>query len=313
MESHVDYFLEYLRSARGASALTCKAYGEDLAQFLDFVAENGVSDPSAVNPALLRKYAAVLQQRGLAKASRARKVASLRSFFGFLARRQIITNSPAAGLRAPRLDRKLPKFLRGDEIETLIAAPLLPGPTPLGLRDVALLELLYASGMRAAELVGLNVDDIDYARGVASVTGKGNKQRIVMLGTQAKAAVEKYVAGARNELVGNRKETALFVNRFGSRLSDRGVRMVFDKYCDQVSESLKITPHVMRHTFATHLLSNGADFRFVQELLGHSSVATTQIYTHVTPERLQAVYAASHPRASARHAGDADEDNKGQP
>ena len=297
MESHVDHFIEYLRATRGASEHTCKAYSEDLGQFLEFAAENALTGPQLITPAILRRYAAVLQQRDLAKASRARKVASLRSFFAFLARRQIIENSPAAGLRAPRLDRKLPKFLRSDEIETLLAAPIENGPTPLGLRDVAILETLYASGMRAAELVSLNTGDIDLTRGVANVTGKGDKQRIVMLGGKAKEAVERYLGTARGELIGKRSEPALFVNRWGNRLSDRGVRKLFDKYCDQVSETLKITPHVMRHTFATHLLSNGADLRFVQELLGHASVATTQIYTHVTADRLRSVHAAAHPRA----------------
>jgi integrase/recombinase XerC len=298
LESHIDHFLEYLRAAKGASEHTCKAYSEDLTQFAGFADEIGIADPAGVTSAHLRRYAAKIQQ-GLAKTSRARKIASLRSFFAFLARRSIIPASPAAGLRAPRLDRKLPKFLRGDEIEALLEAPIKNGVTPLGLRDVALLELLYASGIRAAELVGLDTADLDIGRGVADVTGKGNKQRVVLLGNHARAAMERYLAEARPRLIGKRKETAVFVNRFGGRLSDRSVRRLFDKYCEDVSDTLKITPHVMRHTFATHLLANGADLRFVQELLGHASVSTTQIYTHVTPERLRAVYTAAHPRAKA--------------
>ncbi len=300
VDSYLDYFLQYLTAAKRASALTCKSYSEDIRQFLDFADENGIADPAAVTPALLRRYLATLQQREFAKASRARKVASLRSFFAFLARRRYIAQSPAAGLRAPKLDRKLPKFLRSDEIDALMAAPSRAGNDPnLAARDVALLEILYASGMRAGELVKLNVTDIDTGQGIARVVGKGDKERIVLLGETAMLAIEQYVGEARERLVPTgKREPALFVNRFGGRLSDRGVRKIFDKYCADASSTLKITPHVLRHSFATHLLANGADLRFVQELLGHSSVATTQIYTHVTPERLKAVYTKAHPRAS---------------
>jgi integrase/recombinase XerC len=299
VDSYLDHFLQYLTAAKRASTLTCKSYSEDIRQFLDFADESGITEPSAVTPAVLRRYLATLQQRDFAKASRARKVASLRSFFGFLARRRFIGQSPAAGLRAPKLDRKLPKFLRNDEIEALMAAPMRTGNDPaLGARDVALLETLYASGMRAGELVKLNVHDIDVAQGIARVVGKGDKERIVLLGESAMTAIDRYMTEARGALIPeDRREPALFVNRFGGRLSDRGVRKIFDKYCSAASSSLKITPHVLRHSFATHLLANGADLRFVQELLGHSSVATTQIYTHVTPERLKNVYDHAHPRA----------------
>jgi integrase/recombinase XerC len=254
-----------------------------------------------VTPALLRKYLASMQERGLAKTSRARKVASLRSFFAFLARRNFVAQSPAAGLRAPKLDRKLPHFLRGDEIDALMTAPLQPDNNPdLGARDAAILETLYASGMRAGELVKLDIEDLDLPQGIAHVIGKGDKERIVLLGDSAVDAIAAYVENARGRLIPDKTaipKGALFVNRFGRRISDRGVRKMFDKYCAAASANLKITPHVLRHTFATHLLAGGADLRFVQELLGHSSVATTQIYTHVTPERLKTVYDKAHPRA----------------
>jgi len=301
MDSYLDHFLQYLRTTRRASALTCKSYAEDLRQFIDFAMEQACEDPSSVTPALLRKYLGSMQQRGLAKTSRARKVASLRSFFGFLARRGFVAQSPAAGLRAPKLDRKLPKFLRGDEIDALMSAPLQDPIHPdLGSRDCAILETLYASGMRAGELVNLDIDDLDLSQGIARVVGKGNKERIVLLGESAVDAITAYIESARTRLIPaeeKQRKQPLFVNRFGGRISDRGVRKMFDKYCAAASATLKITPHVLRHSFATHLLAGGADLRFVQELLGHSSVATTQIYTHVTPERLKTVYDKAHPRA----------------
>lgn len=298
MDSYLDHFLQYLQTTRRASPLTCKSYAEDLRQFIDFAAEQLCEDPAAVTPALLRKYLARLQADGLAKTSRARKVASLRSFFAFLARQGYIAQSPAAGLRAPKLDRRLPKFLRGDEIEALMRAPLQSEGAPeLGVRDAALLETLYASGIRAAELVRLDIADVDLNEGTALVLGKGDKQRLVLLGKAAVDAIAAYLESGRPRLVAGPPAGPLFVNRFGGRLSDRGVRKVFDKYCQAASAALKITPHVLRHSFATHLLAGGADLRFVQELLGHTSVATTQIYTHVTPERLKSVYDKAHPRA----------------
>ncbi|MDR3709042.1 MAG: tyrosine recombinase [Capsulimonadaceae bacterium] len=305
MDSDLDHFLQYMSTVRRASPMTCKSYSEDLRQFIDFAIENGCGEAAGVTSTLLRAYLAVMQERGLAKTSRARKVASLRSFFAFLAKRRYIPNSPAAGLRAPKLSRGLPKFLRSDEIDILMSAPLRDGADPdLGARDVALLEMLYASGMRAGELVKLEIGDLDLNRGIARVIGKGDKERIVLLGDHAKTALATYLGPPRQRLVDAcgdaRKTRAVFVNRFGRKLSDRGVRLIFDKYCAQVSSTLKITPHVLRHTFATHLLAGGADLRFVQELLGHSSIVTTQIYTHVTPERLREVHARAHPRGGPR-------------
>ena len=237
-----------------------------------------------------------MQQANLARASRARKTACLRSFFSYLTRQSLIPRSPAAGLRSVKQDKRLPKFLRTDEIEALMAAPDFE---PLGLRDLALLETLYASGMRAGELVSLSLADIDFEAGVIRVVGKGQKERVTMLGRQAVAALHRYLREGRPPLVAMLGEDtgALFVNRYGGRLSDRGVRKLFTRYCDKAAMRLKITPHVLRHSFATHLLMGGADLRLVQELLGHSSIATTQVYTHVTTERLQEVYKKAHPRA----------------
>lgn len=297
IEACGDAFLKSLETVQGASPNTIKGYAEDLRQFSDFAETSGVTDIYAVTPALLRLYLIALESSGLSRASRARKTASLRSFFAYLTRQSILAVSPAAGLRSVKQERHLPKFLRSDEIEALLAAP--DAEKSLGLRDRALLETLYATGMRAGELVTLAVSDIDFDEGIVKVIGKGDKERVTLLGRQALFALQRYIRKGRSELVLQMAQDhgALFVNRYGGRLSDRGVRKVFDKYCAAASSHLKITPHVLRHTFATHLLSNGADLRLIQELLGHASVATTQMYTHVTTERLQEVYAKAHPRA----------------
>lgn len=297
IEACRDLFLTAQADIKGASPHTIKAYAEDLRQFIEFAASRGVTDIHAVDAVLLRAYLAEMQSHNLARASRARKTAALRSFFSHLARHGHIKSSPAIGLRSVKQEQRLPKFLRSDEIDALLAAPDLS--KPLGLRDRALLETLYASGMRAGELVTLSVTDVDYDEGIIRVIGKGNKERVTLLGRQAVFALQRYMRKGRPTLLMSAAEDdgALFVNRYGKRISDRGIRKLFDRYCGEASAHLKITPHVLRHTFATHLLSNGADLRLIQELLGHASVATTQMYTHVTTERLQEVYAQAHPRA----------------
>lgn len=297
MDASLDAFLHHIKDVKGASAHTVKAYAEDLSQFVDYAETQGVTDIHAADSALLRSFLAYLQSLGLARASRARKTATLRSFFSYLAKQSLLARSPAVGLRSIKTERRLPKYLRSDEMEALLAAP--DAATAIGLRDRALLETLYASGMRAGELVTLCLGDVNYDEGVIRVIGKGDKERITLLGRQAVFALERYIRKGRPELVlqAEKDDGALFVNRYGARLSDRGVRKLFDRYCAAASTHLKITPHVLRHTFATHLLSNGADLRLIQELLGHASVATTQMYTHVTTERLQEVYEKAHPRA----------------
>ncbi len=297
IEACRDLFLEAQANVKGASPHTIKAYAEDLRQFIEFAATRGITDIHAVDPILLRSYLVEMQAQQFARASRARKTAALRSFFSHLARHSLITRSPAIGLRSVKLEQRLPKFLRSDEIDALLSAPNLA--KPLGLRDRALLETLYASGMRAGELVTLSITDVNYDEGVIRVIGKGNKERVTLLGRQAVFALQRYIRKGRPTLLMQATEDdgALFVNRYGKRISDKGVRKMFDKYCKQIAAGLNITPHVLRHTFATHLLSNGADLRLIQELLGHASVATTQMYTHVTTERLQEVYEKAHPRA----------------
>jgi tyrosine recombinase XerC len=300
LDGYLDAFLHYLRAFRDTSPLTAKAYGEDIGQFISWAEGQQITKLDSIRPQVIRAYLVELSQRGLARTSRARKIASLRSFFSFLTKQEVITQSPVTGVRSPKLDRRLPKFLRTPEIDALMAAPIEGrADIPMALRDIALLETLYASGMRAAEIVAMDMENLDLGEGFARVTGKGNKERLALIGSKAQEALGIYFAQGRPILIGKntagRSEKAVFLNRFGARLSDRGVRKIFDKYCSVVSSTLKITPHVLRHSFATHLLSNGADLRFVQELLGHASVATTQIYTHVTTTQMKEVYEKSHP------------------
>ena len=302
MDSYVDQFIAYLRLSRNASELTCKSYGEDISQFIAYVFDTyAVSLPKEITLLMVRAF--IGARTDWSRATRARKVASLRSFFAFLVKRGELSISPAVSLRTPKQDKRLPKFLRPDEVSALMSAPEKVCSSPLiATRDKALLEMLYASGMRAGELVKLDVGSVDLNEAVAVAQGKGDKERMVLLGEPAIAALREYLTGARQELIkasatDSNMTNALFVNYQGNRLSDRGVRKLFDKYCTHASTSLKITPHVLRHSFATHLLAGGADLRIVQELLGHASVATTQVYTHVTPERLRDVYRQAHPLA----------------
>lgn len=288
-DTALSAFYGHLSGVKHASEHTVKAYSEDLGQF----AEWAQTTPTEVTQEQARAWVAHLTaERGLARASVARKAASLRAFYAFLQRRGVVTRNPAEGLTLPKRRLPLPKVLSEDAIDDLLAAPE-------SARDRAILEVLYGAGLRASELVGLDTTDIqrDGEEGIVQVRhGKGGKERLGLLGRRAMAAIDLYLAQERPVLARPETHEALFLNRFGGRLTDRSLRRLFDKYCDQVAADHKITPHSLRHTFATHLLDNGADLRVVQELLGHSDIGTTQIYTHVSTARLEEVYANAHPR-----------------
>lgn len=292
----IDAYLHVLEKERGSSGHTVRNYGEDLRQFAGYMEKSGIPHPDAVTYLHVRGYLADLQKRDYAKRSVSRKLSALRSFFRHLVREQVLSASPFQFVRTPKLDRRLPKFLYVEEMEELLGLP--DGSTPLGQRDLAILETLYASGMRVSELVGLNVQHLDLGLGVALVFGKGGKERYVPLGEHATEALDRYLREARSRLLaGNDGEAALFLNNRGGRLTDRSVRRMVDRYVGQMSETRKISPHTLRHSFATHMLEAGADLRTVQELLGHANLSTTQIYTHMTRDHLQSVYNRAHPRA----------------
>jgi integrase/recombinase XerC len=299
MTADIDDFLAHLRAAEDASAHTLRSYALDLAQWADFMAARSVQAWTGVGPPMVRRFLAGLQERGYERTSIARKLSSLRSLYRYLLERGQVTRDPTVGISTPRQRKRLPQFLYPAEVERLLASP--EPDTPLGLRDRALLECLYATGLRVGEVVSLNVDDIvvDEIR----VIGKGSKERIVLLGRPAMGVVADYLASARPRLTEKRRrlsqdaERALFLNRDGMRLTDRSVRRVVRKHLLRAAAAAKMSPHVLRHTFATHMLDNGADLRTVQELLGHASLTTTQIYTHVTQRRLKETYDQAHPRA----------------
>jgi integrase/recombinase XerC len=290
MKDPVAAFLEYLAAERGASPHTLRGYAADLREFSRVLADEGVAGVAGADARAVRAYAARLYERGLSKTSIARKLASIRSCFRFLTRRGVVERNPARQVRTPRLPRRLPSFLPKDESKELLDRPSVP--TPTGRRDQAILELLYATGLRVAECCGLDVDDLDRGQETVRVLGKGNKERIVPVGEAALEAVEAYLA-----MRGGGKGP-LFTNARGGRLTVRSAYRVVRRQAVAAGLTRRVTPHTLRHTFATHMLGEGADLRLIQELLGHSRLSTTQRYTHVSPEQLMKVYDAAHPRAT---------------
>lgn len=291
-------FLRAQRAERDLSPHTLAAYRHDLAQFAEWGSRSGATRLGDVDRRLLRRYVAYLGERDYARRSIARKVSALRSLLRWAVLQRLIPANPAEDVAAPKLDRPLPRVLRPPEAERLCELP--PDDDPVGLRDRAVIELLYGGGLRVGELCGLDLDDIDLRAGAVRVIGKGRKQRRIPIGGPALNALSAYSVGARAALLEGveipHEPHALFLNTRGGRLRPRSVRALLDRYTVSGGEA-RVNPHALRHSFATHLLDNGADLRTVQELLGHESLATTQIYTHVSTERLRAVYEQSHPRA----------------
>lgn len=294
----VDQFIYFLKVQKNLSTLTVEAYQKDLFEGIDFFSStlnksDEFLEPGDIDSRLLRSFLSHLQKRLLSRATIARKLAAWRSFFRFLHREKFIPNNPLFKMANPKQEKRLPKFLYQDEAKQLVESP---GDTVLGIRDRSLLELLYATGIRVSELVSLDLTQLDLNRGYLRVMGKGSKERLVPLHDQAVKVMEAYLNVSRPKLA-NRDCTAVFVNYKGSRISDRAVRKILANYCQRAGLKSTISPHVIRHSFATHLLDNGADLRSVQELLGHVSLSTTQVYTHVTKQKLKKIYRLAHPRA----------------
>jgi site-specific recombinase XerD len=285
---HLD---EFLRSLTAVADSTVEAYGRDLRSFTTWAGRRGLEGPVAVDRTTLRRYLAFLATRGQARRTIARRASALRRYFRWLQRSGLNDRDPSAGLSAPKGEARLPRVLRPDELRHLVAAPT--ADDPVEQRDVALIELLYGSGLRIAEATALDVDEVDLDRSRVVVWGKGGKQRTVPLSDPAVRALRGWLAGGRADLVtAHTPAGAVFLNMRGRRLTPRDARRVIDRRSSEPTH-----PHALRHTFATHLLDGGADLRVVQELLGHSDVATTQRYTHVSKERLREVFHATHPRA----------------
>ncbi len=320
----IHEFLSYLKFERHFSVHTAKCYGADLRQFSAFLqndanasADHDASGSWEQQPATatatqsqttveqliiaadantIRKYMAHMGQKEYSRATTARKLATLRSFYKFLVKRNYLTSNPVISIKTPKQEKKLPRFLEYEEVQRLLNAP--PTNTWLGARDRAILETLYSTGMRVSELVALNMEDVDFLGEVIHIRGKGKKERISPIGSSALQAIQHYIE-FRNKRMANDSSfdgKVLFANKHGQRLSTRSVRRKMDKYLKEAGLDPAISPHTLRHSFATHMLNNGADLRSVQELLGHQSLSTTQVYTHVTTSRMKQVYDDAHPR-----------------
>jgi integrase/recombinase XerD len=293
-----DAFLSHLLAERALSRRTVDAYACDLLDFLTFAARSGVQAPGALRRTTISAYLLASRRRGLASTTVARRLAAIRSWVGFLVREGAIGSDPMLDIAQPRLPRRLPDVLTVEEVERVLAQPR--GDGPQVLRDRAVLEMLYAAGLRVSELVGLDVGDVRLDVELVRCLGKGSKERVVPMGSQAVRAVQRYLAHARPALAGRRPSAALFLNRRGGRLTRQSVWMLLKSSAAQAGLRKSIHPHTLRHSFATHLLDGGADLRAVQEMLGHASVTTTQIYTHLTRSRLRDVYRRAHPRDRMR-------------
>lgn len=291
---YIQKFLRYLEVEKNASLHTLSNYQRDLKQFSDFFHSNNNADIAQAAAIKIRSWLAQFVNKGYGKSTRARKLSALKTFYRYLVREGHAKVNPVLGISGPKKDKKLPSFLDKNQIVKLLEAP--DAGTPLGLRDKAILEMLYSSGIRVSELAGLSTDDVDFFSESIKVKGKGKKERIVPVGRPSVLALKKYFDERRREKKGAGSD-AVFCNRFGKRLTTRTVERIVAKYMKKTGIPGHISPHSLRHSFATHMLDAGADLRSVQELLGHESISTTQIYTHITPERLKQVYDKAHPRA----------------
>lgn len=288
-------FIYYLSVERGLADNTLESYQRDLKKYLQFLQLQNVKDFSSTSRTLISQYLLQERNKGLSPSTLSRNLASIRSFYQFLVMEHIIQDNPAIELESPKTEKKLPRVLSFQDMEILLEQP--KNKETIGMRDKAMLELLYATGIRVSELVHLNINNLNIKMGFVRCEGKGNKERMIPLGTLAIRSLQDYLLNGRSRLVKQMEEKALFINQHGKRLTRQGFWKILKKYALKAGISSEITPHTLRHSFATHLLENGADLRSVQEMLGHADISTTQIYTQVTRQKIKEVYNQTHPRA----------------
>lgn len=293
-------FVEYLQIEKNAATNTIIHYSKDIDEFFTFLKQEGLLDIKAVDAQIARLYLTTLYKRGISRRSVSRKISSLRSFYKFLQRENHVEYNPFSQISLPKKTKTIPEFLYEEELEKLFTVSDLS--TPIGQRNQAILETLYGTGIRVSECSNLQITDIDFEIGSMFIKGKGNKERYVLFGDYAREALQNYLQKGREDLIkkSTEKTNYVFLNSRGNPLTTRGIRLILSKMVEQAALTIRVHPHKLRHTFATHLLNEGADLRTVQELLGHENLSSTQIYTHVTKDHLRRVYMNSHPRASQK-------------
>lgn len=291
----LDEFIDYLRYERKKSENTIEAYKRDLKGFFDFLKNQGLNNPDDTTKTDIVAYLIDLKGQDRAPATINRKMASIRAYYSYLAENQYINTNPAQNIKTPKVEKKEPEYLTIEEVDSLLA---LPDDTIRGRRDRAILELLYATGIRVNELIAANVADVNLRIGFFTCPGESGKARIIPIGKPCKVALEEYIYNARDMMIkNNREETALFVNYYGQRMTRQGLWKRLKEYAKQVDLDKKLTPHILRNSFAVHMVQNGADLKSLQELLGHEDISATQIYLSVTKNRIKDVYDKTHPRA----------------
>jgi len=298
MEEFLDRFALHLRAERNLSPFTVRNYSTDVLDFLAFLNREQVGSLEHVNHFHVRKYLGQLLEEKIVRASIARKMSALRAFFRYLNQEGLVRNDPVSKVSGPKREKRLPDFLTSEEMRSLLDAPDVS--TLHGMRDRAMLELLYASGLRVSEIASLDVKSVNLGTRQIRVRGKGSKERMVLMGEPAARALEEYLKAVRPKLLGKQKTDAMFLNRYGKRIAERRVQYLMKKYAESAGLSDRIHPHMLRHTFATHMLEGGADLRVVQELLGHSNLSSTQVYTHVTRGQMRSRYLDAHPRSAEK-------------
>ena len=297
MLGQLQTFIQYLSVERGLAHNTLESYERDLTQYLEFLKESGVASLADTGKTHITAYIGGLRKNGKAAATVSRNLVSIRGFYQFLVRERMLEKDPSQNMELPKQEKRLPKVMSLEEVEQLLDAPSMTSPN--GARDKAMLEVLYATGIRVSELISLKLPDVHLGLGYVRCIGKGSKERIIPLGRIAAGALDTYIQSYRYKLLkpGRTAVDALFVNHLGTGMTRQGFWKIIKKYAAQAGIQKEITPHTLRHSFATHLLENGADLRAVQEMLGHADISTTQIYTHVTKKRMKEVYNQTHPRA----------------
>ena len=298
MEKEINKFLDYISIEKNYSNYTKDNYLEDLNDFLSFLKSEEINKWCDVDYAIVRLYLRKMYDKKYSKKTIARHISTLRSFFKYLLKEDIISNNPMTLISNPKQDKKLPTVLNYEEVEEILNIP--DKNTDIGLRDALILELLYSSGIRVSELVSITTDNINKNKKTIKILGKGNKERYVLYGSKCAELIDEYIYSSRKNLIGNKNHKYLLVNKDGNKLTTGGIRYILERVLKEGGVKLKISPHTLRHTFATHLLNNGADLKSVQELLGHENLKTTQIYTHVSNDRLRGVYLHTHPRAKQK-------------